>query len=134
MPVYALTVAKGGHKLKVPGETGQGPHLMTNRSQMTGVGVHMSMVAPSLGGLLGRPVINETGLDGPFDFKVEWTPDSAVQLPGKLPRPDEPADAAAAGGISIFTAFEDQLGLKLQPKRGPVPVYIIQKIEKPREN
>jgi len=67
--------------------------------------------------LLGRPVHDETGLTGEYDFKLEWTPDS------------EPA-----GGQSIFTALNDQLGLRLEPAKGPVQVYVVEKIQHPSEN
>lgn len=122
LPVYALTIAKGGHKLKTA-EAGKGPHLSTSDRQMTANAVYMNMVTPDLAGRLGRPVLNETGLDGPFDFRLEWTADS-----------DETAQTAGTAGVSIFTALTEQLGLKLQSKKGPVPVFVIEKIEKPSEN
>jgi uncharacterized protein (TIGR03435 family) len=134
LPVYALTVAKNGHKLAPPANSGQGPHLSVNRSQITGTGAYLRMVTDALSGLLSRHVINETGLDGPYDFKLEWTTDSSVQLAGKLPRPGEPAHAEDVGGTSIFTALQEQLGLKLESKKGPVPVFVIEKLEKPTEN
>jgi uncharacterized protein (TIGR03435 family) len=85
------------------------------------------MLADQLALILGRPVSDETGLGGLYDFKLEWTPDSPVQ-----PSPDEPV--SATGGPSIFTALTEQLGLRLESRRGPVPVYVIEKIEKPGEN
>jgi len=88
----------------------------------------MKMLAESLAGELGRPVTDETGLDGLYDFKLEWTRDS----PAGPPSPDEPVSATV--GPSIFTALTEQLGLRLESRRGPVPVYVIEKIEKPGEN
>ena len=76
---------------------------------------------------LDHSVIDDTGLTGQYDFKLEWTPDSSVQVP-----PNE--QATAAGGPSIFTALSEQLGLRLETRKGPVPVYVIEKIEKPGEN
>jgi len=134
LPVYALTVAKSGHKLSPPANSGQGPHTSVNRSQITGTSAYLKMLTDALSNLLGRPVTNETGLDGPYDFKLQWTVDSSVQLEGKLPRPNEPAHAEDVGGTSIFTALQEQLGLKLESKKGPVPVFVIEKLEKPTEN
>jgi uncharacterized protein (TIGR03435 family) len=133
-PMYALTIARRGHKLGQPKDGSGGPHLSLNRSQMTGTGVYLDMVTRSLSNLVQRPVINETGLNGPYDFELRWTPDSAIQLPGKLAPPDEPANAGDSGGTSIFTALTEQLGLRLESRRGPVTVFVIEHIEKPAEN
>lgn len=130
LPIYTLTIAKGGHKLKTPASEGAGPHLRVSRQEMSATSVHLSMLEPSLSSLLGRPVRNETGLDGPFDFHLEWSAD----VPASPASDIDPAPAPAAGGVSIFTAITDQLGLKLEPRKGPVPVYVIEKIEKPTEN
>jgi bla regulator protein blaR1 len=134
MSMYALTVARDGHKLAQPAEGARGPHMMMGRGQLTGVRVYMNMLTNSLSTLLGRHVSNETGLDGPFDLKLEWTPDSSMPLPGgPPPGAPEPASTTDAG-VSIFTALTEQLGLKLESKKGRVPVFVIEKIEKPSEN
>lgn len=134
MSMYELTVARGGHKLAQPVEGAQGPHMMMGRGQLTGVRVYMNMLTNSLSTLLGRHVSNETGLDGPFDLKLEWTPDPSMPLPGGPPpgAPEPPSTTDA--GVSIFTALTEQLGLKLESKKGRVPVFVIEKIEKPSEN
>ena len=134
LPMYGLVIARGGHKLAKAADLNRGPSMNTNRKELTIVSGYLSMFTQGLSTLLGRHVANETGLDGPFDFKVAWTPDSTVQLPGKIPQPDEPIHADDAGGVSIFTALIEQLGLKLESKKGPVPVLVIEKIEKPSEN
>jgi uncharacterized protein (TIGR03435 family) len=82
-----------------------------------------------------RVVVDRTGLKGNYDVLVEWTPDrrpfaAATDLPPGLPVPPPPL----AGGPSIFTALQEQLGLKLQSERGPVEVLLIDRIEKPRED
>jgi uncharacterized protein (TIGR03435 family) len=74
-----------------------------------------------MAGMLGRYVVNETGLDGPYDFELKWTPS------------DGPQDSDQVGP-SVFTAVTEQLGLKLEGKKGPVPVYVIEKIQKPTDN
>ena len=77
---------------------------------------------------IGTPVIDETGLDGQYDFKLEWDPTDAVAGSGP--------DAASNGvtGVSVTTALKEQLGLRLISKKGPVQVYVIEKIERPSEN
>ena len=94
----------------------------------------MKMLADSLSTLLGRSVHNETGLEGAYDFKLEFAPDSAIQVPGPNARPDEPPPVNDTGRMSIFTALVEQLGLRLESRRGPVPVFVIEKLERPTEN
>jgi bla regulator protein blaR1 len=127
LPIYNLVLAKAGHKLSSSPDGNRGPSLQANAGQVTAIGVTMTMLADYLSAELSRPVTNATGLEGQYDFKLEWTPDSPVQ-----PSPNEPA--GAAGGPSIFTALTEQLGLRLESGRGPVPVYVIEKIDTPSEN
>ena len=77
-----------------------------------------------------RVVQDKTGLAGYYDFKLDWTPDE-MQSKG-LERPD--VAATEEGGASIFAAIQEQLGLKLESKRGPVEVLVIDRAEKPTEN
>jgi uncharacterized protein (TIGR03435 family) len=161
LPIYAMTIAKGGHKLKPSEQSANpGPNLRMSPSQLSARGAYMNMLTHSLSSLLGRTVTNETGLDGPFDVELHWARDSSIQLPGPGPGPGGPGpggpgpggpggpglsvgtgpggappDAASdTGGPNIFTALTEQLGLKLESKKGPVQVYVIEKIEKPSEN
>lgn len=129
LPMYALILSKGGHKLSRPTVENHGVFLQAGGTQLiaSGPGASMKMLADSLSPVLGRLVSDETGLDGLYNFKLEWTPDSPIQ-----PSPDQPV--SAAGGPSIFTALTEQLGLRLESRKGPVPVYVIEKIEKPGEN
>jgi uncharacterized protein (TIGR03435 family) len=125
MPMYALTVDKKGHKLKQAANPAQ-MNIMVNQRKISGSASHMKMLSDSLAQVVGRYVANETGLDDLYDFQVEWTPTRAV--------PDESEAASPGGGASIFTALTEQLGLKLVAKRGPVPVFAVEKVEKPSEN
>lgn len=139
LPLYALTIAKGGPKLTKATESNSPPRVMMGRGQMNVTGGSLSMLTGSLSSLLGRHVANETGLEGPFDFKLEWTPDPSMRGPGGLPGPPPgagpgPEPSASDPGVSIFTALTEQLGLKLESKKGQVPVFVIEKIEKPSEN
>ena len=125
MPVYVLKIGKDGHKLAASNE---GPNMRTGRNNMEAIGADVSMLVRALSGQLGRPVIDETGLTGGFSFTMQWTPEAAPQAPGEAPT------AAESGGSSIFTAVQEQLGLKLDSKRAKAPVFVIEKIEKPTEN
>jgi uncharacterized protein (TIGR03435 family) len=79
--------------------------------------------------MLGRNVIDGTGLTGAFDFHLTWAMDSDGALTGAID--DQPPDSA---GPSIFTALQEQLGLKLEATKGPVEALVIDHIEKPSEN
>lgn len=116
MPIYALTVAKGGHKLRPP-QPGSRPWVKIMPGELDAPASHVDQLTRFLPSILGRTVINETGLDGPYDVKLKWAPN--------------PADDT---GPSIFTALTEQLGLRLESRKGPVPVFIVEKIEKPTEN
>lgn len=140
LPMYALTIAKGGPKLtQSAAQSGNGPRIMMGRGQMNVTGGSLTMLASSLSMLAGRHVSNETGLDGPFDFKLEWTPDASMRGPGGPPGMGPgpgpgPEPASGDPGVSLFTALTEQLGLKLEPRKGKVPVFVVEKIEKPSEN
>jgi uncharacterized protein (TIGR03435 family) len=124
MPVYGLSAMKSGLKMKVSDGARQGPNIRVQRGRMMVVGASMKMITNALSQMVGRPVVDESGLQGNYDMELEWTPDG---------RPGEPA-AAETSGPSIFTAIQEQLGLKLESKKGPAPVFVIEKIEKPSEN
>ncbi len=131
LPVYALTQAKGGSKLAAHDESQPGPNLRMNPGggDLTGTGSTVQMLLLPLSSILGRPVIDETGLAGQYDFHLAWTPDPALS-----PASPDGASSAASDNGSLFTAITDQLGLKLESKKGPVQVYVVEKIEQPKEN
>jgi uncharacterized protein (TIGR03435 family) len=79
-----------------------------------------------LSNFLGRPVLDQTGLQGRFEFKLEWTPDQSPASDAGLSNDD-------LGG-SLFTAIQEQLGLRLQSQRGPVSFLIVDRAEKASEN
>ena len=74
---------------------------------------------------MNRPVIDRTGLVGDFDFSLKYTPDDGSN-------PD--ADPNAPSSASIFTAMQEQLGLKLEPSKSPVEILVIDHVEQPSEN
>jgi uncharacterized protein (TIGR03435 family) len=138
LPVYAMVVAKAGPKITVsagdpkafPGiGFAQGPGMISLVGRNTG----LDGVANGLqSNVLDKPVVNQTGLTGRYDFILRFTPD-ATQLAsfGAIP-PANPADLDAPP--DIFAAFEQQLGLKLQSTKAAVDVMVIDKIERPSEN
>jgi uncharacterized protein (TIGR03435 family) len=103
----------------------------------------MDEFASRLQGMVGRPVRNATGLTGKYDFELSFTPSAGQSLmPGgpamHMPPPGSPDGAGAAPedpGQTIFAALQDQLGLKLESKNGPVDTLVVDHIEKtPTEN
>jgi bla regulator protein blaR1 len=94
-------------------------------------------LAPAISRMLGRTVIDKTGLTGKYDIQLHWTPDQAqLQMmapPGGIP-PNMPQPQFDPNGPSIFTALQEQLGLKLESQKGPVDIVVIDSVEKPSEN
>ncbi len=125
LPVYGLVAAKGGHKLRPP-SAGKGPSMNGGNGSLTGYGVNIKMLTDVLGRTLQRPVVDETGVAGTFDMKLEWKPDVAP------PGPKD--DSAELDGSSIFTALQEQLGLRLEAKKGPVTIYVVEKVGHPTDN
>jgi uncharacterized protein (TIGR03435 family) len=126
-PVYSLTVTKNGPKLQATA-SGTPGYIRPGRGLLEGKGVNMRMLADFLGGSLGQSVTDNTGVIGGFDIRLEWTPTE-----GELDYKDEdrPIDP---NGSSIFTAVQEQLGLKLEASKGPVEVLVIDHIERPSQN
>jgi len=89
------------------------------------VGVPLSSLMPRLSRLLGRTVIDQTGLRQNFDINVEWSADESLAM--RLPN-GAPSDTDAA---SIFTVFRKELGLDFKAEKGPVEIFLIQRAEKP---
>jgi uncharacterized protein (TIGR03435 family) len=127
-PIYELVQAKGGAKLKpTTAEAGkQNSDSSSGRGlQMheAATGVTASRIASLLTNEVDRLVVDKTGLTGSYDLTLDWVHDAPAA---------SAADAPA--GPTIFTALEEQLGLKLVPAKGPVPVLVIDAVETPSEN
>jgi len=129
LPVYALVVAKNGPKLHVSttsdSGTSSGNGLFTARG-MTLAEITQSLTQ-ELATELGRVVIDKTGLAGRYDVTLKWTP-------GTDGAPSDNGTENAGSGPSIFTAMQEQLGLKLESTKGPVQVLVIDHVEMPSEN
>jgi len=102
---------------------------------MNAGGMGMAELARSLGPLVNRIVIDKTGLTGNYDFQVTFTPEGRGGAFG-LPPGGPPVDAPAAdpNSPSLFTALQEQLGLKLDSQKGPVEVLVIDSVEPPTED
>jgi uncharacterized protein (TIGR03435 family) len=127
MPVYSLTVAKNGPKLQATASGVRG-FIRPARGLIEGKGVTMGTLAGFLGGSLGQSVTDNTGVIGGFDIRLEWTP---TEVEADYKYDDRPIDPT---GPSIFTAIQEQLGLKLEAGKGPIEVLVIDHVERPSEN
>jgi uncharacterized protein (TIGR03435 family) len=157
LPVYTLIVAKDGPKIKpisadppetqppnppaaVRGASGTpsgavGPGSMNTNVQRTTAEknaniVPLSRFVTALSRQLRRPVIDKTDRKGMYTIHLEWAPDSSL-TGGLNAAPEAAADPA---GPSLFTALQEQLGLKLASAKGPVEVLVIRNVQKPSEN
>lgn len=116
MPIYSLVVAKTGPKLAPTAATMQ--TWSKGNGSLVGTKVPMDMLAGDLlESQLSRVVVDHTGIPGNFDIKLTWTPDNAGEA-----------------GVSLFTAIQEQMGLRLESTHGPVEMLVIDRAEKPSEN
>lgn len=142
LPVYSLTIAKGGSKLEpfkegscIPIDYGRGAYALPPPQKFCGgrvggrQGFNVTLEAQGaslielgylLQSYLDRPIVDKSGLTGRFDAHMEFWPDQTSVDP--------------ANGPSVFTALREQLGLTLQSGRGPLDVLVIDHVEKPSEN
>jgi len=159
LPMYLLVVSKGGSKLTEskdptpspspndagPGRVPNGPlglhgsmRMMPGRIESEGS--TLDMLTHALSGPLGHTVIDKTGLIGKYDYTLQWTPDDAA-----MPMPGGPGGGPAgasghesnvveAGGPSLLTAVEEQLGLKIESTKGQVDVIVIDHLDLPSAN
>ena len=141
LPIYSLVVAKGGPKLKDNGGRMPDPNMKPGMMRigpggLEGSQMPVSALVDTLSQQLGRTVADQTGLKGNYDFTLKWTPDDpqgAAAFGGGLPLPPgvQPPDP---NGPTLFTALQEQLGLKLESTKGPVDIIVIDRAEKPSEN
>lgn len=110
---------------------------MQHRSMMLGMGnlendgVPLDMLAHQLSFILGHTVENKTGLTGNYDFKLRWTPDNAPPMNGAAADNGQPAEDAPP---PLFTALQEQLGLKLESTKANVDVIVVDRVEPPTPN
>jgi len=148
--IYALTIAKGGPKLTASkpsdapppnlppgaivrnyptdGPPRGGMMRMNGPGNLTVTAMTIAQFATLLSSQLHRTIVDQTGLTGAYDFTLQWTPDN---LPAS---PTGDAQASDPTGPTIFTAVQEQLGLKLESSKGPVKTIVIDHIEPPSDN
>ena len=140
MPVFALTVLPSGHKLKL-GENGRCAEEIKAGKNCGDIivppfgaamyNMPIGALITSIGGRAGRPIVDKTGLTGRYDVNVAWLPDGAkledLDLQG-IPQEYRPQD------VSLFDALQQQAGLKLESRRAPMPVLVIDSVSKPDPN
>ena len=155
MPIYALTLARADGRLgsqlrasnvdcaaifaaakakgEVPPPTTNGRPTCgtrTTRGSMMTTGVAMADFARNLGPFTGRPVVDKTGLTGVYDLDLKWTPEQEPPGPDGTAQQPQPS----SDGGSLYTAVQEQLGLKLDAQRGPVEVLVIDSVQRPIED
>jgi uncharacterized protein (TIGR03435 family) len=135
LSVYVLSVSKTGQKMTkndsapngLPGLFFQGLGKLNVRNALMSdfTGLMQSAV-------LDRPVVDQTGLTGRFDFTLNWTPDDSQfgGMGAKVPPPTDSADAPP----NLYTAIQEQIGLKLEATRAPADVMVIDHVTKPSAN
>ncbi len=158
LPIYALVMARkdgkfgpglteakeGGctpfdpAKPPPPPQPGQPPELRCGNMMMQpralhAVSIPIANLIPMLSRFLGRSIVDKTGLTGKYDINLEWTPDETQLAQLQLP-PDVKLPPFDPNGPSIFTAVQEQLGLKLESQKGPVEIFVVTRAEKPSEN
>jgi uncharacterized protein (TIGR03435 family) len=134
MPAYIVTVAKGGARfLNSAGGSAVNPtYGFTGRGSMT---VNNATIANFAGWMqryvLDRPVVDRTGIPGKYTFKLNWKADEFQfrDIAGALPSPADEADRP-----DLYTAMQQQLGLKLESAKETVDVLVIDRVEKPTDN
>jgi uncharacterized protein (TIGR03435 family) len=150
LQVYSLTVAKNGPKLHEAksGDTyangikypngGGGPGAVMLRmgptsQTMSAQAVPISTLVRQFVTTLRSPILDKTGLTGKYDFTLTWTPEDQMAS-GGVPNGQPAIAAPDPSGATLFTALQEQLGLKLESGKGPVEMIVIDHVERPSGN
>jgi uncharacterized protein (TIGR03435 family) len=145
MPVYAMVVGKDGLKVKpLEGESDEGVRITVGPKgrRMTGPSP-LTALAGMLSRMLDRPVVDETAIKGTFNIDLEWVPDERegggimAKMKGmaEAASGDAHGDPSGPNGLSLFQALQEKLGLKLEARKSPVDILVVDSAEKvPTEN
>jgi uncharacterized protein (TIGR03435 family) len=125
VPAYDLVIAKGGPKFKESTDpaarSGLAVYIDASGAHVKATKAALSRLTPQLALNAGRPVVDKTGLGGGYDFTLDWAPDNSP--------------AALDGSVAtLFTALQEQLGLKLEPSRTTQEMLTVESVEKPTDN
>jgi uncharacterized protein (TIGR03435 family) len=136
MPVFELVTGKRGPKLRPSTEQADGKHNnFIRRGRMALQCVTMENFAKDLSRVADRNVLDRTGISGVFDISLEWTPDQSVRAMEQASfDAGQTAAAPADSPPPLFTALQEQLGLRLKSGKGPVDVLVVDHVERPTEN
>ena len=139
-----IRMGKDGMPQMPPGGPGRGGMMMMGnggKMRMQASKQKVTQIVEMLGNQLGRPVVDQTGLTADYDFTLEYAPDDTMRGPaGMMPPPPDGGGGGAPApsdstGPSLMSALQEQLGLKLEPKKGPIDLLVIDSLEKvPTEN
>jgi uncharacterized protein (TIGR03435 family) len=135
MGLYLLVVGKNGTKLTLHND-GTGARTRKGCGHLAGTRLTMDVFATALSRELETDVLNRTGLPGKYDFQLDWTPDSGPCRVAAEAADSQGGSAAAgpSGLPSFYTALQQQLGLRLEPSKGPVEILIVDRVERPSGN
>ena len=140
LPVYSLLVAKGGPKLKPHPEDNPNARAQIRfrgAGSLTFGNISMANFVVTLAPYLGRKMIDRTDLKGKYDFELKWTLASGEGRPesfGLSPQTGTQPPPTDSDSPSIFTALQEQLGLRLESTKGPVDLLIVEHVERPSDN
>jgi uncharacterized protein (TIGR03435 family) len=140
------TVVRDGAMPQPPPGAGQGTRIMMmpGRMRMMATRQTMAQFAETLANQMDRPVVDQTGLTKNYDFTLDFAPEAGgrgpmgIALPSSPPQSGDggtPNDVDSQPAPSLFTALQEQMGLKLEQKKGPVDLLVVDRLEKtPTEN
>jgi uncharacterized protein (TIGR03435 family) len=149
LQIYTLVIAKGGAKLQAANQSDPTAtfrrammHFSPQGMVLDGNEASMESIIGAISQELGSTVVDKTGLTGSYNYTLTWKSDRAMGPMMRAPGPGPESGSASGGGEpapqetgpSIFTALQDQLGLKLVAQKEPVEVFVIDHIEQPSEN
>ena len=134
MNTYALVEAKSGPKLTKAADPAAAPHFQGSPGSIVAASASMDQLAAALSDWVGHPVLNFTGLEGRYDFRLTWSPDQTTQpaMPGAPAATAQPSDDT--GGPTIFTALQQQMGLSLQSRKSKALFEYVENVDLPTEN
>jgi uncharacterized protein (TIGR03435 family) len=131
-PAEAAVEWVGAGRMAVPGELppakGRCGSVIVSVTQMRGGKIAMSEFVRALSMILGRSVLDRTGFAAPFDLQLDFVPDETT------PAMPPPPPGSGISGVSIAQALQEQLGLRLEPTKGPVEVIVVDQAERPSAN
>lgn len=132
LPLYEMIVVKDGPKFKKSALEGSSEDksqngvarggMTSSNTELTAHAVPLTLLAKMLANQLHRTVADKTGLAGNYDFFLKWRPE------------DDQDDSSESSTATLFTALQEQLGLKLQPSKGPVDTLVVDHVEMPSED